>query len=572
MKSKNILILLLASSLTLSACDDSTSNSEDLADLVDTQDQDPGDNSQQDLAADSDTTSQPDSATDLDTSTDTAQDLAPDTLTDTSPDTNTDASDDTPDQITPPDNYTSLPAVARGESYYGFEEAFNRYYTDSEWLPQQTLYVSPNGSGDGSSQASPAPVNQGLSAATPGTMVVFLAGEYDGCFELNQSQSGTYDAPVVLYGERNADDTLGVRINCCNSGRRTCINLEGANYVAVDGFELVGERYGVRAVGLGYAADEHQKGVAILNCHGHDQDADPFFSGQSDWLVIESCLAHDVGTADGHGIYLSNGSDWNVVRFNETFNTSSSDFQINADPISTCQDVGVAYDDPVCDALAGSHPTGGQGASDYILVEGNFFHHSQAQGPNFTSVRHSVMKNNLFILPQRHGTSFWQQTDNPDLGSSHNYVAHNLFITTTNYRQAIGLINNSTNNTFINNLVANLTISGNTISGNDRGLLMETDASTVEANTFINNGWLSGGFGATDASTPYQPNSGELRIENLDPAWFVAFPTDLGRDPEAFRPSSSAPWLSLGELLREVPVDLTGAHRNNPTALGPFEQ
>ena len=53
----------------------------------------------------------------------------------------------------------------------------------------------------------------------------------------------------------------------------------------------------MRAVGADYPADQHQKGVAVLNTIGHGQNKDPFFTGQSDWLVIERCTGYDSGLA-----------------------------------------------------------------------------------------------------------------------------------------------------------------------------------------------------------------------------------------------------------------------------------
>ena len=96
----------------------------------------------------------------------------------------------------------------------------------------------------------------------------------------------------------------------------------------------------MRAIGAGYAASQHSRGIAVIDCNGHDQDSDPFFSGQADWAVWERNVAYGAKKGDGHGIYLSNGGDWNIVRFNETFGNVSSDFQINADPASTCKEVG----------------------------------------------------------------------------------------------------------------------------------------------------------------------------------------------------------------------------------------
>jgi len=464
------------------------------------------------------------------------------------------------------------PAVTRGGQYFTFTEQFNRYYTDCAWQPASTVYVSPSGKGKGSSPTDAASVASAFAAAAPGQLIVFTAGSYSGCYELDGDHGGSYDNPIVLQGERKADGSPAVTINCCGSGRRTCINLEGADYVAIDGFELVGGDYGVRSVGnRGYEANRHQKGVAVLRNIGHGQNKDPFFTGQSDWFVIEGCTGYDSGGGDGHGIYLSNGSDWNIARWNETYNTDSSDFQINADPLSTCEDEGIAFDSPECDAVAGSHPTGGRGASDYMWIEGNFFHHSKAQGPNFTSVRNSVVKNNIFALPARHGASFWQETDNPKLGASNNLVAHNLVIVQARDRQAFGISNSSTGNQFKNNVVVAVSISGGAVSASPQGQLLATDASTVKANTFEHNAWISGYFGSDDGSE-YTPNDTELRLTNFDAAWFAAFPTALANDPAAFAPSATAPWLDQGNLLPEVPTDRAGTVRHAPVDLGPYER
>jgi hypothetical protein len=464
------------------------------------------------------------------------------------------------------------PAVARGGQYFGFAEKFNRYYADCNWSPSTVVYVSPTGTGDGRARTTPTSAASALAAAAADQEIVFFAGTYSGCFELSSEQSGTYDNPIVLVGEKQADGSPAVTINCCSTGRKTCFNLEAADYVAVDGFELVGGDYGVRAVGADYAADQHQKGVAILNNVGHGQNKDPFFTGQSDWLAIEHCTGYDSGTGDGHGIYLSNGSDWNIARGNETYNTASADFQINADPLSTCADIGIAYTDPECDAVAGSHPTGGRGASDFMLIEGNFFHHSQAQGPNFTSVRNSTIKNNIFALPARHVASFWQETDNPKLGASNNVVAHNLFVTQTANRQAVQFINSSTGNQFKNNVVVAVSIGGGTVSANAGAPLLDTDSTTVSANTFAHNAWLSGGFTSEDGAAAYAPNANELRLTSFDPAWFVAFPTTVAHDPGGFAPTASAPFLDRGDLLPEVPTDRDGTPRHAPVDLGPFER
>ena len=453
------------------------------------------------------------------------------------------------------------PAVARGGRYMGFAERFNRYYTDPAWKPSRTIYVSPNGSGNGASRDTPMSAREALAAARPGTRIWFVRGRYQGCFELSKQTSGTYDDPVVLYAERNEDKSLGVAITCCSSGRQTCFNFEAADYVAVDGFELIGGRYGVRAAGAGYPASQHSRGIAVIDCKAHDQERDPFFSAQADWAIWERNVAYGAKAGDGHGIYLSNGGDWNIVRFNETYGNVSSDFQINADPESTCKEVGIPFNDPRCDAWAGTGE-GGQGASDYFLVDSNYFHHGSGPGANFTSVRRSVVRNNIFGFYPRHGVSFWQETDNPRLGSSDNRILHNLFITTG--RQAVQFIRHSTRNEFANNVIVGLQVSGAGVTANPSATLMEVD-DTVRANVYRSNLYVSGRIAGR------APNGDETARADFSPAWFAKFAAALSHDPGDFRPTAQAPWLGKGTLLSGAPTDRNGTARTGQVDLGPIE-
>jgi hypothetical protein len=455
------------------------------------------------------------------------------------------------------------PAVTRGGRYMGFAERFNRYYTDPAWTPARVLYVSPDGSGDGTSRDRPASVGTAIQAARPGTKIHFLRGNYRGCFEFTKENGGTYDEPIVLYAERNEDRTLGVALTCCDSGRQTCFNLEAADYVAVDGFELIGGNYGVRAIGDGYAASQHLRGVAVIDCNGHDQERDPFFAAQADWAVWERNVAYGAKAGDGHGIYLSNGGDWNIVRYNETYGNVSSDFQINADPASTCKHVGIAFDDPRCDAYAGTGE-GGQGASDYFLVDANYFHHGvgPGSGANFTSVRRSVIRNNIFGFYPRHGVSFWQETDNPKLGSSDNKILHNLFITTG--RHALQFINHSTRNEVANNVILGVRVSGAGVTANPSATLLEVDG-TVGENTYRSNLYVAGKIAGR------APNGDETAVADFSTDWFARFPTGLNHDPGDFRPTAKAPLLGKGRLLSGAPADRSGTARTGQVELGPIE-
>lgn len=456
------------------------------------------------------------------------------------------------------------PAVARGGQYMGFAERFNRYYTDPAWKPSRILYVSPNGNGNGAARSAPMSPRAAVAAARPGTLIHFARGAYNACVEFNKENSGTYDEPIVVYGERNDDKSIGVAMTCCNTGRQVCFNFENADYVALDGFELIGGRYGLRTVGAGFPASQHARGIAVLNNNGRDQDRDPFFSAQVDWAVWEGNVASGAKAGDGHGMYLSNGGDWNIVRYNETHSNVASDFQINADPESTCKEVGIPYDDPRCDAYAGTGE-GGQGASDYFLVDSNYFHHGvgNGSGANFTSVRRSVVRNNIFgFYNTRHGVSFWQETENPKLGSSENKILHNLFITTQ--RHGVQFKAHSTRNEFANNVIVGVRINGGAVNANPSALLMEVD-DTVGENVYRGNLYISGKLDGR------HPNNLELVRPDFSAGWFAKFPTARNRDPGDFKPLPGSPLLGAGALTRDAPADRYGVVRTGKVDLGPIE-
>jgi hypothetical protein len=355
-------------------------------------------------------------------------------------------------------------------------------------------------------------------------------------------------------------------MTCCSSGRQVCFNFEAADYVALDGFELIGGRYGVRAIGEGFPASQHARGIAVIDVNGHDQDRDPLFSAQVSWAVWERNVASGAKRGDGHGIYLSNGGDWNIVRFNETFGNVSSDFQINADPASTCKEVGIPFNDPRCDAYAGTGE-GGQGASDYFLVDSNYFHHGvgNGSGANFTSVRRSVVRNNIFgFYNNRHNTSFWQETDNPKLGSSENKILNNLFISTNPNRHAVKFEKDSNRNEFANNVLVGVRVDGATVTANPSALLMEVDDSVGE-NVYRQNLYIAGKFEGRE------PNAQEIVRPDFSAGWFAKFPAALNRDPGDFKPVKGAPFLGLSAPSPAAPTDRYGAPRPARAALGPIE-
>ncbi len=440
-----------------------------------------------------------------------------------------------PDPDPDPTPGSTDPAVGRGSAFFGSSEKFNRYYTAPNWVPIRTLYVSGSGTntdaGSNSAQ-SPAPVNSIVDMILPGDMVIFLqtGGAYNNInIQIPEEKSGQYDAPIVFVsGEGSA---FGAHLRCSSGGSNaasSCFNLEGANYIAINGFEMSGGSYGVRAVGLGYAGPQHQIGIAVLNNKVHDQSKDPIFSGQSDWMVVEGNEAYNAGNGDGHGIYLSNGSDWGIVRQNELYQNASSDLQINADPMFTCLDEGISYFDTRCDGSANSGL--GQGVSEFFLITENFFHHGDGNGPNFTSVRNSEVSHNIFGPYERHNTSFWQETDNPALGSSNNIIKDNLFV---GYREhLLQLVEDADANTVTGNILLAL----NTTATAAALSIVNIEVGANSGGTFSQNIYI-GGY--TDG---YTILSSEDERNDYDPAWFGNIGFGRINHPEDWTPVGSAPF------------------------------
>ncbi len=365
----------------------------------------------------------------------------------------------------------------------------------------------------------------------------------------------------MLFAERDQNGSTGVSMHCCETGRATCFNFEAANYVAVDGFELIGGRHAIRSVGADFDSSQHARGIAVLGCNAHDQSDDSFVSGHSDWAAWERNLAHDARKS-GHGFYITNGSDWNIIRLNEAYSNASPDLEVNADPKFVCAEADIELTDPRCDAYAGEGE-GGRGASDYFLVDSNFTHDGKGSGPTFSSLRRSIVRNNIFGAPARHNVTFWQDTKNANLGSSDNKILHNLFFTTGGH--AVKFEKSSTRNEFQNNVLVGVRTDNDKLLANPSALLMEVDTSS-SGNTYRSNLYSSGQIKGRTLG------EAETTRDDYAPGWFEGPLSGAGPKPDNFAPAADAPLLGAGALLADAPIDRGGQPRSNPVDLGPIER
>jgi parallel beta-helix repeat protein len=276
-------------------------------------------------------------------------------------------------------------------------------------------FVSPTGS-DGGSGASGSPWLTLLHAANvvhAGDTVTVRAGTYAG-FELDTS--GTSSARIVFQADS------GVTINAGIPVRGDGINLEGASFVTINGFNVVGVPHaGIRSV--------TNTDVIISNNVCDQNNEWGIFSGFSDNLTIENNVASR--TVVQHGIYVSNTCVNPIVRDNTVWGNNDCGIHMNGD-ISQ----------------------GGIGIITGALVEGNIIYNNGAgggSGINCDGVQNSIIRNNLLYNNHASGISLYQ-IDAGD-ASTNDIIANNTILLASDGRWDINIQNASTGAKLVNNIL-----------------------------------------------------------------------------------------------------------------------
>jgi len=181
-----------------------------------------------------------------------------------------------------------------------------------------TYHIAPGGSNSASGlspAAAWATLQHAAAVMQPGDTVLVADGTYAGC---NITRSGAPGAPITFRATGSA-----ARITTPNTFTgRDGINIEGADWIVIDGFDCSGlERAGIRAV-LG----DH---LVIRRTTCADNGRWGIFTGFTDDLLLE--LNHLSGSVLEHGIYVSNSSDRAVIRHNRSHHNRGGGIQINAD-------------------------------------------------------------------------------------------------------------------------------------------------------------------------------------------------------------------------------------------------
>lgn len=317
-------------------------------------------------------------------------------------------------------------------------------------LALATLYVAPTGN-DSNAGTSAAPwqtLQRAANVVSPGDTVIVRAGDYTG-FDLRRD--GTAAARITFQAE------AGVAITARNARTPDGINLEGADYITIDGFNASDmPRAGIRTV-----LNQH---VIIRNNTTDSNGVWGIFTGFSDDLLIENNTASR--SVEQHGIYVSNSGDRPVIRGNTIFGNSDAGIHMNGD-ISQ----------------------GGDGIISGALVENNVIYDNGlggGSGINCDGVQNSRFQNNLLYNNHASGISFYQIDGGGP--SSGNVAANNTIDMAANGRWALNIQNGAVNTTVVNNVLYNrhsfrgsIDISGDSLAG------LQSDYNVV-MNRFTTNG------------------------------------------------------------------------------------
>jgi parallel beta-helix repeat protein len=281
-----------------------------------------------------------------------------------------------------------------------------------------TFYVSNLGNDtlDGSIGAPWATLQRAAEVVNPGDTVIVRAGTYAG-FDLDRD--GTAVGRIIFSAEP------GVLIDARNARTPDGINLEGADFVTIEGFTVRGiERAGIRSV--------VNQGAIIRNNVCDQNGRWGIFTGFSENVLIENNQCSRSATE--HGIYVSNSADNPTIRGNIVSENFAAGIHMNGD------------------IFAGD----GDGIISGAVVENNVVFDNGAgggSGINCDGVQNSVFRNNLLYDNHASGIALYRIDGGG--GSTGNVVINNTVVQAADARWAVNLADGSTGNVILNNILFN---------------------------------------------------------------------------------------------------------------------
>lgn len=349
------------------------------------------------------------------------------------------------------------------------------------------------------------------SRVAPGDTVHVLDGSYRGFY---LTTSGTPSAPITFRAEGTS-----VRITQDNPVTPDGINLEGASWVVVEGFEVNDRtRAGIRAVTASH--------VTVRNCRLGHNGRWGILTGFVDDFTAEGNEAHH--SVAEHGIYVSNSADRPVVRDNVVYANHGNGLHFNGDA-----------------------SLGGDGLIENALVEGNIIFDNGrggGSGINMDGGVNGVIRNNLLYENHASGISLYQI--DAASGAKNNLVINNTIVQASDGRWAINISDGSTGNTLRNNVLWS--------AHSFRGVIT-IDASSrsgfsSDRNSVMSRFSVDGGDSVISLA--------QWQAQGYDASSFVATPAQNFVTPGSdFHLLPTSPAVDAGTASNAPPTDLDGAPR-----------
>ena len=264
----------------------------------------------------------------------------------------------------------------------------------------------------------------------------------------------------------------GVTINQPNGTTNDGINIEGGNWIVIEGFRVVNQpRTGIRVVNADHCV------IRKNYCDNNSRWG--ILTGFAENIIIEynECLNSQVE----HGIYFSNSADNPIIRYNKCHHNNANGIHMNGD-ISL----------------------GGDGIITNARVEGNIIYENGVAGGsgiNCDGVSNSIFLNNLLYSNHASGISLYKIDGGA--GSSNNKVYNNTIINASNARWCVNINDNSTGNSVYNNILINqhptrgsITISTNSLSGftSNNNILINRMSADGDNTTITLAAWQAKGY------------------------------------------------------------------------------
>jgi len=390
-------------------------------------------------------------------------------------------------------------------------------------------------------EATPETLPAILAAVNPGDTVVLADGVYKGDARL--TRSGSAEKPIVIKpaGKSAVFD-----------GGDTCLWLEGASWVAVEGIRFQNAATAGMKVRMGDKPDaEH---VTVRNCVFADNKKWGIITSHVNSFTIEGC--ETFGATIEHGIYVANSGDDNVIRNNLVHHNVGNGIHMNGDP--SC---------------------GGDGVMSRLLCEGNKIWENGSKGGSGLSVMHvqdSLFRNNL--LYDNHATGivlFWYTGDEKTQSSKRNKILNN----TVFFRPGDGRLCLLMRKTAVDNIVKN-----NIFVGGKRGVVYAEpscfDGFVSDCNVIANHpGQRLFGDAEEEEAAKLAPDFEKIgvRIDSKSGVEIAVADwqkkgldthSSIGKMPVfsdpfggKFRLDPESVGIGMGEHLADVPADITGAPR-----------